>query len=48
LPARIAIGRVRVPAGTYNVELVARGQKVRKRVELKSGGWAVLSHTVLH
>ena len=48
LPARIAIGRVRVPAGTYNVELVARGQKVRKRLELKSGGWAVLSHTVLH
>jgi uncharacterized protein len=48
LPARIAIGRVRVPAGTYNVELVARGQKVRKRVELKSGGWTVLSHTVLY
>jgi hypothetical protein len=47
LPARIALGRVRLPAGTYDVELVARGVKKKKRVVLKPGGWAVLSHTVL-
>ena len=48
LPARIAIGRVRVPAGTYDVELVARGAKKKKRVKLEPGGWAVLAHTVLY
>jgi hypothetical protein len=48
LPARIALGRVRVPAGVYDVELVARGKKERRRITLKPGGWAVLSHTVLY
>jgi uncharacterized protein len=47
LPARIALGRVRLPAGTYDVELVARGVKKKKRIVLKPGGWSVLSHTVL-
>jgi hypothetical protein len=47
LPARLVIGRVRVPAGTYDVELVARGKKKKKQLKLAPGGWAVLSHTVL-
>jgi hypothetical protein len=48
LPARIAIGRVRVPAGSYDLELVARGKKKKKRLTLKPGGWAVVTHTVLY
>jgi hypothetical protein len=48
LPARLVIGRVRVPAGVYDVELVARGKRKKKKLKLDPGGWAVLSHTVLY
>jgi hypothetical protein len=48
LPARIVIGRVRVPAGKCEIELVARGVRKRKRLTLAPGGWAVVSHTVLY
>lgn len=47
LPARIAIGRVRVPAGSHVVELSASGDRLRQKLTVKPGGWAVLVHTVL-
>lgn len=47
LPARVAIGRVRVPAGTHYVDLQERGVRRRRTVTLKPGGWAVLNMTVL-
>jgi hypothetical protein len=47
LPARIAIGRVRVKAGTHFVDLVARGVRKRQKVELAPGGWAVVTHAAL-
>lgn len=47
LPARIAIGRVTVPAGTHVVELAAAGDVVRQKVTLKPGGWTAMVHTVL-
>ncbi len=47
LPARIAIGRVRVRAGTHVVELNARNERLRQKVTVKPGGWAVVVHTVL-
>jgi uncharacterized protein len=47
LPARIAIGRVRVPAGARQVELSASGSRVRKKLNLSAGGWGVANLTVL-
>jgi hypothetical protein len=47
LPARIAIGRVQVPAGTHIVELGAREDRHRETLTLKPGGWAAVVHTVL-
>jgi hypothetical protein len=47
LPARIAIGRVTVAPGTYQVAVSARGEQVSQKVTLKPGGWATLVHTVL-
>ena len=43
LPARIAIARVRVPAGTYPIEIDARGWKRTQKLVVKEGGWAVAS-----
>lgn len=40
LPARIAIARQRVPAGTHEIVLSARGVVKRTRVTVKPGGWA--------
>lgn len=40
LPARIAIARLRVPAGTHEVTLAARGVHKRAKLTLKPGGWA--------
>jgi hypothetical protein len=40
LPARIAIARLRVRAGTHDVVLGARGQQRRVRLNLRPGGWA--------
>ncbi|MDP9150008.1 MAG: hypothetical protein M3O36_08730 [Myxococcota bacterium] len=43
LPARIAIARVRVPAGKHAVRIEARGVSRNVEVDLVSGGWAVTS-----
>jgi hypothetical protein len=47
LPARIALGRVRVKPGRHHVDLVARGTRVRHVIEVKPRGWAVVNLTVL-
>lgn len=47
LPARIALGRVRVPAGNHMIVLKARGKLVKKTLTVKPGGFAVLNLTVL-
>jgi hypothetical protein len=47
LPARIAVGRVRVPAGQHVIDLAVSGQHTRKSMNLTKGGWAVLNLTVL-
>jgi hypothetical protein len=43
LPARVAIARVRVPAGKHTVHLDARGIRRDIPVQLETGGWAVVS-----
>ena len=43
LPARIAIGRMRVPAGSRKSRVQTGRATGEQRVELKPGGWAVLS-----
>lgn len=40
LPARIAIARIRVPAGPHVVTLGARGAAKRTRITVAPGGWA--------
>jgi hypothetical protein len=47
LPARIAVGRVRVPPGQHVIDLAVSGQHTRKSMNLAKGGWAVLNLTVL-
>src|SRR5262249_16732763 len=47
LPARIAIGRVRVTPGTHYIDLQERGVRRRRTITLQPGGWAVLNMTVL-
>lgn len=41
LPARIAIGRVRVAPGRHSIEVEARGMRKRVTVDLPPGGWSV-------
>lgn len=48
LPARIAIGRIRVPPGTHVVDVEARGVRKRQTVSVGAGGWAVVNLTVLN
>jgi len=43
LPARVAIARVRVPAGKHTVRVDARGVIRTADVEVQTGGWAVVS-----
>ena len=43
LPARIAIARVRVPAGRHAVRLTARDSTRALDVDVDKGGWAVVS-----
>lgn len=43
LPARVAIARVRVPAGKHVVHLDARGVLRDTTVDVEKGGWAVVS-----
>jgi uncharacterized protein len=47
LPARIAIGRVQLPPGKYDVELSASKVSRRSSIELEPGGYAVVSLTEL-
>lgn len=48
LPARIAIGRVRVKAGAHTVNVVSRGVGKRQTVTVPPRGFAVVNLTVLH
>jgi hypothetical protein len=48
LPARIAIGRARVPPGSHVVDVEVRGVHKRQTVAVKPGGWALVNLTVLH
>jgi hypothetical protein len=43
LPARVAIARVRVPAGKHTVRIDARGVVRNASVDVEKGGWAVVS-----
>jgi hypothetical protein len=43
LPARVAVARVRVPAGKHVVRLAARGATRTVDVTLEKGGWSVVS-----
>jgi hypothetical protein len=42
LPARVAIARLRIPAGEHTVVLAARGQSKTYRVNVAPGGWAFI------
>ncbi|MET0793238.1 MAG: hypothetical protein ABW061_17080 [Polyangiaceae bacterium] len=48
LPARIAFGRVRVPAGAHTITLTAAGGRKRQTVTLEPGGWGVVVLTALN
>ncbi|HEY4015727.1 MAG TPA: hypothetical protein VGM06_20445 [Polyangiaceae bacterium] len=43
LPARVAVARVRVPAGKHQLRLRARGATREAEVDVDQGGWAVVS-----
>ncbi len=43
MPARVAMKRLRVPAGEYQVTLSARGAERRERIVLPAGGFRVVS-----
>ena len=43
LPSRLAIARVRVPAGKHSIMLNARGVVRRQEVDVAKGGWSVVS-----
>lgn len=48
LPARIAVGRIRLPAGRHEIDLaLSSGEHRRQTVDLTPGGWAVMNLTVL-
>lgn len=47
LPARITVGRVRVPAGDHTVTLEVRGLKRTQKVHVDAGGWAFVPMFVL-
>lgn len=47
LPARIAIGRIRVPAGQHTVDMAVGTERRQKVLNLQPGGWAVLNLTML-
>ncbi|MFS8067136.1 MAG: hypothetical protein ACMG6S_12260, partial [Byssovorax sp.] len=42
LPARLALARLRVPAGEHEITLGARGEQKRVKVTLEKGGWALV------
>jgi uncharacterized protein len=43
LPARVALTRVRVPAGKHTIRLEARGVSRSMSIDLPKGGWKVVS-----
>lgn len=43
LPARVAVARVRVPAGRHHVSLDVRGYKRSQEIVVKKGDWQVIS-----
>lgn len=47
LPARIAISRLRVPPGTYFVDMTVRGIAKRQPVNVAAGSFAVVNLTIL-
>ena len=47
LPARIAVGRLRVPAGKHDVVVAVGRTRVTRRVEVSANGWNVTTLTVL-
>ncbi|HET9929305.1 MAG TPA: hypothetical protein VFQ35_01400 [Polyangiaceae bacterium] len=47
LPARLAVSRQRVKPGKHVIDVSVRGLKKQQEVELSSGGFAVVAHTVL-
>jgi hypothetical protein len=47
LPARIAVGRVRLPPGRHVIDLSVSGEHKQQVVNLTKGGWAVVNLTVL-
>jgi hypothetical protein len=47
LPARIAIGRLRVAPGTHAIDITTRGVRKHITVNLEPGGWTVAVLTVL-
>jgi len=47
LPARIAVGRVRVPPGKHVIRLRVRGVEKVQTVNVPKGGWSVIPLTVL-
>ena len=47
LPSRIAIARLRVPAGRHEVRLHARGVTKVTTVDVRPGGWAFVNHMAL-
>ncbi len=47
LPARMAIGRVRLPPGKHNLMVAARGERRSFAVDVERGGWEAVNLTVL-
>jgi hypothetical protein len=47
LPARLAVARIRVPAGKHVIDVAVSGERKQQTVELKPGGWAAVNLTVL-
>jgi uncharacterized protein len=43
LPARVAVARVRLPAGRHALDIDARGWRRTQEVMVENGGWAVVS-----
>ena len=48
LPARLAVARLRVPAGEHEITLGARGEEKRVKLTLEKGGWALVPMMTLH
>jgi tetratricopeptide (TPR) repeat protein len=47
LPARIALVRVRLPAGKHTVQITAQGRAVTRSVDLRARGFALVNFTEL-